>query len=135
MAEQPKPIFDERFAAGERPCGWYSDTAYPKYSVGAWNCRGWDGVVIPLPHDAWRSLRVEIELSDVGPQATAFCGTDTRTALSVALRNAPGAHHQVAEGGFVIQQTRTPVPLNNDAMQRHFANGLSPHNRACSKQG
>ncbi len=104
-------IFDERFGSGALPAGWYTDTAFPTYGAGAWDCRGWDGVIVPFRHDAWSRLRVEIELSDVGPSASAFCGTDARTALTVALGSGPADRHQAADGGLVLASVRKPVAI------------------------
>lgn len=80
-----QPIFDEHFASGSLPKGWYTDTPYPEYSLHQWNCKSGDGVIIPLPHDNWQRLRLKVDVIEAGPKARAFAGGDTRTALSVAL--------------------------------------------------
>jgi len=113
-------IFDQRFAAPGLPHGWYTDTPYPVYGHGAWDCRSGDGVVITLPHDAWTHLRVEITLGDIGPQATAFCGTDSRTALQLALGDTPFARHQAADGGYVIAHTGVPIPRTDGTAELTF---------------
>jgi hypothetical protein len=113
-------IFDERFPIGTLPKGWYTDTAFPVYEPGAWDCRRGDGVFAPLPHDAWRHLRVEIELDQLGSAATAFCGTDCRTALSLALGRQPGGRHQASDGGYVILQSATPAPQADGILRLVF---------------
>jgi hypothetical protein len=133
-----RALIDERFGAGRLPDGWYTDTPRPKYAAGAWDCRGWDGVIIPLPHEAWDSLRVEIELAEVAPGATAFCGTDARTGLTLVLQGAPGSRHQATDGGLVVAQSATSIPVHSvhsrpftlafewtSALMRASANGVA----------
>src|SRR5688572_18352522 len=93
LMTRPQQIFDEQFTKGSLPDGWYTDTAFPEYCPGAWDCRKVDGVIIQPPHDAWSTLRVEIEVCDIGPKATAFCGTDSRTELTLTLTDNPSARH------------------------------------------
>jgi hypothetical protein len=105
-----KLIFDERFEASALPARWYTDTAVPKYANGAWDCRSGDGVIIPLPHDAWKRLRVEIELTGITGSGSAFCGTDSRTGLSLSLAG-DGARHAAFDGSFTITQTQIALPV------------------------
>ncbi|MCE9590207.1 MAG: hypothetical protein K8S99_06750 [Planctomycetes bacterium] len=113
-------IFSESFAAPGLPAGWYTDTPFPKYTAGGWDCRGWDGVVTPFPHDAWRSLRVEVDLGDIGPNASAFCGTDSRTSLYVSLSSDPATRHQAGDGGLVITQGATRAPVEDGVARLVF---------------
>lgn len=78
-----QPIFEETFAAGQLPQGWYTDTFFPRYSAGRWDCRNGDGVVIPLPHDSWKVLRLEVDVIECGEHASAFAGGDTRAAITL----------------------------------------------------
>ena len=103
-------LVDERFLKPGLPSGWYTDTISPKYEPGAWDCSSRDGVIIPFPHDAWHSLRVEVELDVLAPNATAFCGTDARTALNVVLEGAASARHSAADGGLILARSDTPLP-------------------------
>jgi hypothetical protein len=103
------PIFDERFTAPGLPAGWYTDTPRPVYGNGAWDCKGRDGVIIPLLHDNWRTLRVEVDLDEVKPNANAFCGGDSRTALALVLLAPPHVRHQASDGGLTL--ARSAVPL------------------------
>src|SRR4051794_14419788 len=107
-----QPIFQETFTKPGLPRGWYTDTAVPKYEGGQWNCQAGDGVMLPLRHDAWTRLRLEVDLTEVGPNATAFCGADSRSALVLALSQVLGAgtRHQAIEGGLVLLQSSTPIP-------------------------
>jgi hypothetical protein len=113
-------IFDERFQAGQLPTGWYTDTAFPRYEKGAWDCHGWDGVIVPLPHEAWRRLQVDVELDQIQTGATAFCGTDSRTALHISLLPATTPRHQAGDGGYTILQSTVPVPLENGTTHLGF---------------
>ena len=121
MSSSPMEIFDELFQNDGLPSGWYTDAPFPQYSSGAWDCRKGDGSIIPLPHDAWKSLRVEVELRDIGPNATAFCGTDNRSALTLAIGSAPATRHQAVDGGFVIAQSATPISLEGETLKLVFA--------------
>ena len=103
-------IFDEQFRDGRLPSNFYTDTPVPKVGAEGWNCQGWDGVVASFPHDAWTRLTVEVELTDIGTGATAFCGTDARTSLTVSL-NTPLPRHQAGDGGLVILHSATPLAL------------------------
>lgn len=114
-----QPIFDESFADGRLPENWYTDTPAPKYGAQGWNCQSWDGVVASFPHDAWQRIRVDVELTDIGPGATAFCGTDARTSLSIALAGI-SPRHQACDGGLIILQASTPVPLSQSATHLTF---------------
>lgn len=102
-------LIHEVFARPGLPEGWYTDTPFPRYKDG-WDCRGGDGVIVTLPHDAWTRLRVEIDLSEVGERATGFCGTDSRTGLALALGTDPHARHQATDAGNVITQSAIPAP-------------------------
>jgi hypothetical protein len=108
-------IFDEKFSSGDLPDGWYTDTAFPEYSVGEWNCKKGDGVIIPLPHGSWSTLRLEVELIDIGANATAFVGGDVRNALTVYLGENVNGRHGASEGGYSILQTQTPFPKDERA--------------------
>lgn len=102
-------IFNERFVGGSLPRGWYTDTPAPRYGGGLWDCRGGDGVIVPLPHDRWTTLRVEIDLEQIGERASVYCGTDNRTAMILAIGSDAGLRHQAVDGGFVITQSATGV--------------------------
>lgn len=104
------PILCERFDAGELPRGWYTDTPYPRYVAGAWDCRAGDGVIVPLPHDRWASLRVEIDVFDLEASANAFCGGDDRTSLNVYLGDDPYTRHNAGCGGVVLEQSNVRAP-------------------------
>ena len=114
-----QPIFNELFIDGRLPANWYTDTPEPKFGADGWNCQSWDGVVASFPHDAWQHITVEIELTHIEPGATAFCGTDARTSFSVAL-NTASPRHQACDGGLVILQSSTPVPLARAAVLLTF---------------
>lgn len=94
------PIFSESFATPGLPRGWYTDTPAPKYPGGLWDCRPWDGVIVSFPHDGWGRLRVEVDVEELGPRSTAYCGTDSRTGLSLALGHDPAARHSASDGGL-----------------------------------
>jgi len=113
-------VLCERFNEPGLPRGWYTDTAYPQYGGGEWNCRAGDGVVVCLPHDAWTYLRVEVELAGMGEQASAFCGTDSRTGLSLALGSNPSARHQAADGGYIITQAPPRLPRAGETARLVF---------------
>ncbi len=104
-------IWSETFQAKGLPHGWYSDLPAGKFSPGAWDCRNADGAILPLPHDAWNVLRLEVDLADIGPSATALCRADGRTSLVLDLSNTPGARHSASDGGFVIEQSSRRVPI------------------------
>lgn len=112
MSDQPADvIFDERFQDGCLPQGWYTDTPVPKYSRGAWDCRAGDGVMAPLAHDAWESIRVEVEISDIGASGSVFCGADSRSSFSVALGES--GRTQAGDGGYIIAQSFVRVPARD----------------------
>lgn len=105
-----EPIFQACFAENRLPAGWYTDTPYPRYGGGAWDCRPGDGAIVMLPHDAWVELRIEIEVDDVGASATAFCGLDSRSALWLSLCGDEYARHQATDSGRVLAEACTPLP-------------------------
>jgi len=113
-------IIDEHFPAGTLPASWYTDTPAPKCSAGAWDCTTGDGVFLPLPHDAWSGLRLHVELTDITGNATAFAGTDNRTSLAIALGNRANLRHQAGDGGFIITQSATPVPVERGSLRLTF---------------
>ncbi len=114
-----KIIFDESFLDSRLPDRWYTDTPQPQYEHQGWNCQGWDGVIVPLPHDVWQRLSVEVELTDIGAGATAFCGTDARTSLSLAL-NTASPRHQAADGNLIIRQSSIPIQLTREGVKLVF---------------
>ncbi|MCX5662006.1 MAG: hypothetical protein NTW19_20190 [Planctomycetota bacterium] len=99
------PLFTESFASPGLPRGWYTDTAAPKYPGGLWDCRPWDGVIVPFAHDGWSRLRVEVDLEEIGPRSTAYCGTDSRTGLALTLGSDPFTRQQANDGGLVLAST------------------------------
>lgn len=114
------PIFEETFQSLGIPADWYTDTAVPSYGNGVWDCRKGDGVVIPFGREDWKVLRVEVDLSDLGPNATAFVGTDARTALQLSLGTNPNARHGATDGGLVITQSKTLIPRAYDTAKLVF---------------
>jgi len=104
-------LMREEFAQEGLPQGWYTDTPYPTYGNGMWDCRKGDGVIVTLPHDAWTKLRVEVEVTDIGPNATAFSGSDSRTGLWLTLGDAPNARHRATDAGPLLAISKTPFQL------------------------
>jgi hypothetical protein len=119
-AAEADAIWTEDFAGAALPAGWYSDTAVGRFAPGAWDCRAGDGAIIPLAHDAWRAWRLEVDLSSVGPAATATCRADGRASLVLDLSNTPGARHSANDGGYVIEQSGHAVPMQNGATRLVF---------------
>ncbi len=110
-SDELSAIWSETFQGKGLPHGWYADLPMGKFSPGAWDCRKADGAIIPLPHDAWEVLRLEADIADIGPEATALCRADGRTSLILDLGNAPGSRHSASDGGFIIEQSSGRVPI------------------------
>jgi hypothetical protein len=113
-------ILEESFAGGGLPAGWYTDTAYPKYAVGAWDCRSWDGVVVPLPRDGWEWVSVVVEVEEVAPGTTVHCGADGRTGMNLVLGGGPSARHSIGDGGNTLLESKVPVAITGTRMVLGF---------------
>lgn len=113
-------ILEETFEAGALPAGWYTDTAYPKYAKGAWDCKAWDGVVVPLPSDEWEWVSVEVEVEEVAAGTTVHCGADGRTGMNLVVGGGTNARHSIGDGGNTLVESKVPVALSGGRMVLEF---------------
>jgi hypothetical protein len=102
-------LVDESFDKGVLPEGWYTDTAYPKYAKREWDCKNWDGVIVPLPHDGWKDLCVGVEFEQVVPGATVYCGADGKMGMGMVLDGPAWARQAISDGGNTLLESSAQI--------------------------